>query len=433
MNLSVQFSNVRALILGRFQMGAGVVTTFGIRVICAALSYLMFIAIGRASSAIDFRDFAFVFTVVGFCGPLAALGSQQTVFKYLPMLIHNEDAEQFAFSRHVFKIVCRGILLFALVACVLIDHGVTQKLGWPFYVVIVLTIATGALAEIMSSFYTVMGSVVVSVFVREMLWRVVLIAGVLALYFINGPVTLMELSLVFLLSYIGMLTAFSVKLGGWLGKVWHAARTITMEIPRRQFWSFFGLAVLGLAIIHLDTMILGLAQQSTSLGAFFSAQRTTQVLLFFGQSIGIFAGPIVSKAYALGNHEEITRFSRRTILFAGAPTLLMAVAMAVLAAPIMGMFRPEFTQYSLMLQILLLAPVFLVLGGLHTIIPTYCGGEHVYLSWRVILMVIMIPIKIAAALWGGPLQFAMVTVLDSLLITIMGLVISRVKCRVSAL
>jgi O-antigen/teichoic acid export membrane protein len=320
-----------------------------------------------------------------------------------------------------------------LIACVLIDHGVTQPLTWQFYAVVVLTVATGAMAEIMSSFYTVMGSVVVSVFVREMLWRVVLIAGIIALYFATGPVSLMELSLVFLLSYIAMLVAFSVKLGGWLGKVWHAARTITMDIPRRQFWSFFGLAILGLAIIHLDTMILGLAQQSTSLGAFFSAQRTTQVLLFFGQSIGLIAGPIVSKAYALGDHQEITRFSRRTILFAGAPTLVMAVAMAVLAGPIMGMFRPEFAQYSLMLQILLLSPVCLVLGGLHTIIPTYCGGEHVYLSWRTILMLIMIPVKIAAAVWGGPLQFAMVTVLDSLLITIMGLVISRVKCRVSAL
>lgn len=434
MSVAQNFSKLRTLVNDRFQTGAGVITMFGIRVTCAALSYLMFIAIGHTSTAIDFRDFAFVFTVVGFCGPLAALGSQQTVFKYLPMLIHEENAEQFAFSRHVFKIVCWGIMLLSAVACVLIGHGVSQALAWPFYVVVIATIAFGATAEIMSSFYTVMGSAVLSVFFREMVWRVVLIAGIVGLYAVQGPVSLIEMAIVFLLSYVAMVAGFSVRLGAtWLSKVWHAARSFSMEIPRAQFWSFFGLAALGMAIIHLDTMILGLAQQSTGLSAFFSAQRTTQVLLFFGQSFGMIAGPVISKNYAMGNHKEITRYSRMMILLAGAPTIVTAVGMVIFAAPIMGLFRPEFADYAMVLQVLLLAPVFLTLGGLHAHIPTYCGGEHVYLGWRVALLIAMIPVKVAAAIWGTAMEFALVTVFDTLLITIMGIVVSRMKCRVSAI
>lgn len=432
MSLTSRLIQLRDVGMARFPRSAGVLTTFVVRVASAALSYLMFIAIGHTSTAIDYRDFALVFTAIGFCAPLAAMGSGQTVFKYLPIMIEEGHGESHLFARHIFGIVLRGILLFAVIGGLIVTQGVARQLDWTFYLVLFAIIATGAFSEILSSFYTVIGSVPVSVAIRELSWRVVLTGGVLAYFKLFGQLGLTQLCLALLLSYVVMLLAFTGRMSAWMLQVWRATGALTMHIPRKQFWSFFGLAVLGLAVIHLDTMILGLAQQSVGLGAFFSAQRTTQVLFFFGQSIGIFAGPIISKQYALGNYREITQFSRRVMLLAGGPTVLCGVVIALLAAPIMSLFRPEFTDYAILLQILLFAPILHTIGGLHVQIPTFCGGEHVYLKWRIILVAIMIPIKIAVAIWGTMVEFAVVTVLDALLVVAMGLVVSRVKCKVPA-
>lgn len=433
MSLWSELNRVRILIHERFALAAGMITTFSIRIICAALSYLMFIAVGHVTDAAAYRDFAFLFTVVGFCAPMATLGSNQTVYKYLSMMVHEDHAEKYAFTRHVLRIVAVGIVLFALIAAVLITFGLSVRPSPVVYVLILATLALGAVGEILSAFYTVLGSVVMSVTFREMIWRVVLIAGVLLLYLVQGTVTLVELCIVFFLSYLAMAVAFSIRMREWLARTREAAGKLVMEIPRRQFWSFLGLAAVGMAIVHLDTLILGLAQQSTGLSAFFSAQRTTQVVLFFGQSVALIAGPIVSKEYALGNYHEITKLSRKTVVLAGLPTLALAGLIAVFASPIMGLFRPEFTGYAPLLQILLVGPLLLTLGGLHTVIPTFCGGEHIYLKWRLILIAAMIPIKVAVAMWGTPMEYALVVALDVLAITIMGLTVSRVSCRVPAI
>src|ERR1700685_4523938 len=64
----------------------GVIGVFCTRVVSAGLAYALFAAVGHTTSLETYNQFAVIFSLMNFMGPIGSLGSTSLVFKYWPAL-----------------------------------------------------------------------------------------------------------------------------------------------------------------------------------------------------------------------------------------------------------------------------------------------------------------------------------------------------------
>jgi O-antigen/teichoic acid export membrane protein len=202
--------------------------------------------------------------------------------------------------------------------------------------------------------------------------------------------------------------------------------------PNSQIATFFLLSLIGIASVHLDTMILSIRGPSTELGAFFSAQRAIQILYFFSQSIGVFASPIIAADFARGDLANITRQSRMAALGGLVITLPAAIFLGLLSGQILSLFRPEFGDYWAIVVALSIGPVIYAALGYHSIIPAYCGEEKRYLLGRIIIITLLIPVKLIVVVHSTLLIYSIVCSVEIILAALFGAIMASNYCKVPA-
>lgn len=406
--------------------GLAPATAFGMRIAAAAMAYLTFALIGRVTDVEAFSHFALVFSAVGFFGPVSTLGRDSMLLRNLPAISAAGDRGWHELVARCGRFLLLGIGLWGSVA---LAFGLTV-LGTAepalVLLLVALTASNGAL-EFLFAVQRGCGSVLRGVFSREILWRVVLLLCIGALWLTQGSASATALASAYLIALLSSMMAFlAYVVPRWI----RARRAPPSDAPfqtRASAGAFFGLNLLGHAAPQIDTLLLGLtvAQVGPEIGAYFCAQRIVQILHFFAYGIAVTVTPRVPLAWQRGDTAEILRLSRQVSRGAGACVLLLSAGLVLFSSPLLGLFKPEFAVFGSLLAILAIGPVIGTLGGLHTVIAPMCGEEVLYFHLRFGVTAIATALKVTAGLHGSITLFAAISATEAALIAVIGVLLAR--------
>jgi O-antigen/teichoic acid export membrane protein len=398
------------------------------RMSSALLSYLTFVLVGRYSSVEVYGQFALLVSVTGTCGGLATFGQAALAFRHLPTLFASNDPRIYGIVREHFTKMLFGLVAFTALAVVLLTRtnaGVS---------IAVLAVATGivvatALAEYLFAFYRSSGSLLVSMFGKEILWRLLLIGAIVAAIAAGRGIQIEYVASALFISTVGSVVLFSVLALSRLRQVRRADRESDLpDAAWQQSFVFFGLIVLSVSNGYIDPIILGMTDSNpVEIGAYFSAARTTLVLYFFSYSFGVVMTPAVVIAFEASRLRDITRMSLNAAYQGGGMALLAGAVMFVASDEILALFNPAFRPYGFLIRILCIGPVIYNFFGLHHVIPPFCGAERAYVGLRLGVFFGASLLKVAAAYAGQIVLFAWLTNLEVLAVIFVGVILADRK------
>lgn len=403
------------------------------RLLGAALGYAMLTLAARTLSLAGFSDFALLVAASGLFSAVATLGQDTVLLRDLPVALAGRTGAHRRVMIHAAKVAGLGAALAAFAACAYAAHALTSRSLWLVAMAGLLVAVNGA-AEMMFAVQRGAGAVQRAVFYREVLWKLTPVLGLGMVWAGAHQTTALGASGL----YLGGLL-LSVALGVvFLARLWRPRdETEGPEDadarPCSGGAAFFLINLVAQAGVQVDVLILGglAAVDPVMLGAFYAAQRTTQLFWMIPYGASITAASQIPLAWAQGQPQVIARLSRqlsRTLL----PVLLILTAAAwIWRHEIMGLYRPEFAEHAGLLAILALPAVISAAGGLHNVIPPLCGQERVYSALRAAIAVCFWGVKYLVALKGDLYAFAWTGVVEALLVTALGVALSARRLRTS--
>ena len=411
-----------------------VLATFSMRTSSALLSYLTFVLVGRYSSVEAYGQFALLVSITGACGGLATFGQAALAFRHFPTLFAANDPRLHGVVREHLTKMLFGIVAFTTLAVALLAWTNAGAPGTVLAVAGGIVVVT-ALGEYLFALYRASGSLLVSLFGKEILWRLLLIGAIVA-----AAAAGHGLQIEFTASALFISTAGSAILLGVLTllRIRQVPRGDRGSTPPDATWKqsfvFFGLMVLSVSNGYIDPIILGMADGSAvEIGAYFSAARTTLVLYFFSYSFGVVMTPSVVIAFEASRLRDVARMSRNAAYQGGGMALLAGAIMFVAADEIMALFNPAFRPYGFLIRILCVGPILYNFFGLHHIIPPFCGAEKPYVGLRLCVFFGASLLKAAAAYAGHIVLFAWITNLEVLVVIFVGVILADRKLGISVI
>jgi O-antigen/teichoic acid export membrane protein len=392
---------------------------FCTRVATGALSYGIFALAARATDQQTFNLFAFIFSLVHIIGPLAVFGQTSVALKYLPLLDVTDfgtiAAQMFAGLRRVFAGVVLALGIVVMILSVRVpDSGVIA--------IVCAIVAVFALNDYLSASSRGLGSIAGAILSRDVIWRVILFVTLaVAVLFGNEKVQL--LSLVSSL-FAGFLVALAA-LAYLLLPVLRARRAgVPIHTSPALEWVFFiGLTGIDLWFVNADVIILNMFNFDA--GSYFSAQRTTALLIMISVSMLFVVSTRITQAFHVGNLAEIEKISRDLARSAGMFVGLAVLAMLFFSPRIMAVFGARFVKDAYLLNILSISPLIHSLGGLHALVPVMCGLQRSYF-FAVLTVVGVASIgKLGLAGAGQIGYFAALNLIESCLFVGTGILLSR--------
>lgn len=411
-----------------------VLATFSMRTSSALLSYLTFVLVGRYSSVEAYGQFALLVSITGTCGGLATFGQAALAFRHFPTLFAANDSRLYSVVRGHFTKMLFGIVLFTILAVILLARTNAGAPGTVLAVAGGIVVVT-ALGEYLFALYRSSGSLLVSLFGKEILWRLLLIGAIIAavaagrslqIEYMASALFLSTIGSVVLLGVLALLRFRQVPRGGSEGAL--------PDGTWRKSVVFFGLIVLSVSNGYIDPIILGMADGSAvEIGAYFSAARTTLVLYFFSYSFGVVMTPAVVIAFEASRLRDVMRMSRNAAYQGGGMALLAGAVMFVAADEVLALFNPAFRPYGFLIRILCVGPILYNFFGLHHIIPPFCGAEKPYVGLRLSIFFGASLLKAAAAYAGQIVLFAWLTNLEVLAVIFVGVILADRKLGISVI
>jgi O-antigen/teichoic acid export membrane protein len=403
--------------------------TFAMRVSAAALSYVMFVLVGHNSSILTFTEFTLIFSIVTFCGSLVPVGQQMSAFKYLPPLLAADSPESRKFLLLHLRVLALSAPAFALGGIVFLFHSIGSQSAYQALVTSLTIVLTG-FAEYLFVVSRVTGSMLWSIFLREIIWRC---AFIIALGFaqFDGKYfsTVFLTSILFVATLIcaaGLAISVLNVFRGHLG----VGTTPTSKLPRGELKYFFGITILNSALVQIDPLLLGAVSLTPEIAAYFLAQRAIQLLSFFSYAFSMNLVDIVSLHFSRNEMAQIANLSRQVSRKAGLLSLATSIVMCIFAGDIIGLFRPDLRSYAALLPVLCIGHVVYAFGGLQSTIATLCGLEGEYMTWRSIVVFVFTLAKLAAAFSGRIMLFALISGAEMCSMTVIGVALARARFRI---
>ncbi|PWC26570.1 hypothetical protein CR165_22485 [Pseudoroseomonas aestuarii] len=398
----------------------------GMRFLSAGLGYLLFALAARVTDVAGFNDFALIFAAVGLFGPVATLGQDQQMLRVLPILQKHGQVGYRKALRRAARMVGLGVILCTAAAGLYGWMSLADPSASVLCFLAVLVVANG-LTEFLFGADRGSGSVLGAVAAREILWKLVLLVPMAVLWFLAVEVSAATLAAFYALGLAASLALFLFSIARWWRRAPPERDGETAAAVPGSSVALLLLSLVSQAGVQVDTLVLGIAAgfQGAELGAYFAAQRLTQLLYFIPFGVNMTNAPRIPVAWAQGDVREIVRLSRQASRGMGAAVLLVALVLVLFREEAMSLFRPEFAAFSLVLILLSASPVVAALAGMNHVIPAMCGGEVGYARARIVVFLMALAAKLVAAWAASLLAVAAINVLEAVAIGAVGVLSSR--------
>jgi O-antigen/teichoic acid export membrane protein len=350
-----------------------------IKVAAAGLSYVMFAALARWLGPNEYGHYASAFSAGTFLGFAILVGLNSDVLRSLPAATSRGGA---ASQRAYLDGANRALLVSFGVAALLCLLLTTTAAGlgerqWAMSILLAFGFG-GALgiAEYLASIFRAMGSVIIALVPRDVVWRVLLAVAVLAASALGittgvAPAALLSICLLLLAC------AWQLVAGRRLLPRHDDDRQPVLR-ARSVLWGARWLALATLAanlLQPLSVVVVGAVISFSDSGVFFAAQKTAALLSLPLLAMNTIGAPEIARAWADGNAAHVQGICRLVVTVSSVVTLAGFVPMVVSAGPLLAVFNPSYGDSGSVLIILAASNVVNALAGPTGVLMQMTGRE----------------------------------------------------------
>lgn len=375
---------------------AGSLLTLAIKAGGAVLMVLVFILAARTMGPAEFGHLAVEFNALSFLSVVAILGQDTLFVRSWGEYFGRDDG----LARGAFWFGWRVVAGSTAVACA--GVAIAAAAGpWPIsrseIAACCIFLAAQIILQYSSNTCRHILNFVVSETNRELTWRLVLLASVLAAIGLG-----LRRDMFFLAAAAGMLLAIGIETGALrrgfpiaVAKAPLAFRVGAWLTRARSMWMSAGIEA---AAQYAEVMLLGLIVSPAEAGAYFVAARVANIFTMLGTGLHTYTVSYAANLYFnrdLGRLQAILR-SVMSVALAIATPLLLLIAFG--GATILGLFGSHYVNEAGTLLLLSGAAYVAALAGPSSGILQITGHERLYS--RVILCALAI--RLALLLWLAP-------------------------------
>lgn len=360
----------------------GSVLSAGLKVVSAGLTFLMFMFLARVLGAVEYGLFASMFAL-GTIGAITALFGQHTLsIKTLSALSDGPEAaadRRFA-MRQSYRVALTGMVV---VVAVLLGAGLIA--GWLGFGVDMrylfgacALVLPFALAELVAHQYRAFGSIFWALAPRDVIWRGAIVVACLAAasmpFFFTNALTAMAamsatLMAIVAIQLIAMIATQRERFSAAPG----SQTTITMPW-KVSAWMW--LASLGTMGASLNLSAAALFLPPDQIGAYFAAQKTSQLLQLPIMAINIAATPVFARLHSQNDIDGLRDVGRKLAMLIAGPLALGAAIIIIFAPQLLSLFDPAFAAAALALTLLAGSHLLIGLGGPTRQLMLMSNGEQ---------------------------------------------------------
>lgn len=381
-----------------------------LRVIGAAMTYVFVVIVARITSVPDFGLLGSVFAASLLLSVLASYGQQQALVRYLPPLLRAGDSVAVAsLVRRSLGIVLAGN--FALwtglalgVALAGRSFGIEAEGA---LILGLLIVPLTGLVDFQAYLARAHKVIVMAVMPKDILWRLLslMLLGPFAIA-LGGPVPLWIVFAV-LVAVLGLIVAANAVIGPHRYgmpklEALRAAPKAAFDVAswKSSNFAFWVTSVSSVALVNVDVIVVGALVGPEAAALYFAANRIAQAPGFFQQSYNVVISPIFAEHAASGDRAALSAAAFEATRHTFWPTLVLSLALAALAEPVLGLFGMTFLAAQTLLWVLLLAAVANVAFGSADLLLTMAGQERAAMRVSLVSTLFgVIAIVIGVLLW----------------------------------
>jgi O-antigen/teichoic acid export membrane protein len=367
----------------RQALGSGAIMLV-LKVVSAALSYLMFVVLANLLTAADFGRFAFGFSLAITLGTIAGLGLPTSILRFLPQYATANDAGHgrgfIRWSTTMTSVA--ALLLWALVSLgSWVVEAMRPGLDLNYVRAAALLILPFALAEYFANGLRAVGSTIAALAPRDVMWRAAVPFAAILLatagYNLDGAYALfLAAILIFLLVAAQAFYAYP-RYRSEYGSAPPRLDTRAWIAASLPMW---GAATLYALVQQFDVVVLGVFMSPEESGPYFAALRTAALLNLVLIAGNMASAPMIAKHYHAGDVDGLRKLMGFLTPAIALPTLLGYFFLALIGSWLLSVFDPSFTSAYPLLLILAAGFTFDAIAGPTGYILQMTGREKTYLA-----------------------------------------------------
>ncbi|MEM9348797.1 MAG: MATE family efflux transporter [Pseudomonadota bacterium] len=292
---------------------SGALAALLLKLVGAALSYLMFVALARAMPFEQFGIFSFAFGLSTILAKVAVAGQQQYLVRDLPR--HLGAAREDALARDVLTtrsyVTVLGVSSFLMGSLLLavLTPGIFGSGERSALIFAALFIPIMAFSELLTSTLRAYGDIVRGLAPREILWRGVICLACFGVAFSAGPILDAGIGFAIVAGLLGVIILAQAAM-------WPETRVWRQKFNRASFRAHPWLVTSGhLAVTStvlfgvpmLSVVVVGLILSPAETGPLFAALKTAQTMGIVLMATNLVASPLISRAYFEGKTARVQK------------------------------------------------------------------------------------------------------------------------------
>lgn len=363
-------------------VGPGLWALF-IKLFGAALSYAMFVAFARLLAPTEYGYFGIAFNLSILASTVCGLGLATGAMRFYPQYITNgQGGLALGFASAALKCIamCSGVLI-AVSILVSVAGIASPKLGYADapLAIAVLAAAT-AFGDYISGLLRAQGKVIWAMAPRDIIWRVLAPAGLLALVWFGFKI---ESRMAIYLCGILQLVLVALQLRKSRVQMRDVGiHTHQADWPawRKTMMPLWASAVLYAMIQQLDVVVVGGLAPAAEAGSYFAAQKTASLLGLVMLAGGLVGAPLMSANYHNGKLRELQRLCGLLGVAIAVSTIVGGVVLIVFGRQLLGLFDASFISAYGVLLVLAVGYFVDAMAGPNAYLMQMTGLEATYLK-----------------------------------------------------
>jgi O-antigen/teichoic acid export membrane protein len=385
-----------------------------IKLISAALSFFMFIAIAMVTDERQFGLFGATYAGASLVSFFSIVGQQAVVLRFWPQYASADDlpAAQ-AFMLRSLTITIAGLVLCSLgmIALGFLPYVSNNTPEWLGLCLSASLLALGlGWSEVASGALRAKTELIAGLLPRDITWRALTVAVMLVIHFwLDWKISAESATWI-----CAVLLLLAVAPQSWklLRDTLSAPRRPLSSEQEREFrhvtTGLWGVTSLPPALAQVSTLLVAGILGPEIAGAVFVAERTTRLVIVALSGINQALAPEISSAFHSGNIAHVQRIASLTALASTAVAVIALIGFWIMGDLVLGIFQASYATPT-MVAVLLIFGAGAAVGsasGPVEVLLQLTGGQHILLNILLLVNPAGLALTALATYYYGPLGAA---------------------------
>ena len=384
-----------------------------IKLVGAALAFLMFLAVSLVTDARQFGLFGAAFAAASLISFFSTVGQQSVILRFWPEHVGRDDRPA---ARALMALSLRvaaagtviGAALLAVAGFIPIEGNFATE--WLPLCLAASLLALGlGWSEYISAAMRAQGSITRALLPRDVIWRALVIAVALVIHAAGVKLSAVDATLITGLLLLAPVIPQTIVV---IARSELKQAAALSDAQRREFahvtWGLWGVNALPPALAQATTLLVALILGPEIAGAVFVAERTTRLVSVAMSGINQAIAPEISSAFHNGNRAHVQQIAGLSALASTAVAVLALIAAWLLGSFLLALFQPTYATPEMVAVLVTFAAGAALASacGPVEVLLQLTGAQYALLRILVVVNIVGLPLTAAATYWLGPIGAA---------------------------